>query len=115
MELRKQLGVVRSWLWLLVAGVLLAGRRGRLPRLEHLPKVYEGKVTLIVGQSIQVGQPGLQPTAREPAAVADLRRPRHDRPAAPAGHRRERPRDHAGRIQEADRRRGAARLEPSST
>ena len=56
MELRQQLTVLRSWFWLLVASVLLAG--GAAYGVSTvLPKVYEAKVTLIVGQSIQAANP----------------------------------------------------------
>ena len=50
MDLRRQGQVVRSWLWLLVVGVLLAGGTAYLVS-SSLPKVYEAQVTLLVGQS----------------------------------------------------------------
>ena len=56
MDLRRQLGVLRSWFWLLVASVLLAGGSAYLVS-NALPKVYEGRVTLIVGQSLQATSP----------------------------------------------------------
>ena len=56
MELRKQIAVIRSWFWLLVASVLLAGGAAYLVS-SALPKVYEGKLTLIVGQSTQAANP----------------------------------------------------------
>jgi non-specific protein-tyrosine kinase len=56
MELRHQIGVIRAWFWLLVASVLLAGGAAYLVS-SALPKVYEAKVTLIVGQSIQAANP----------------------------------------------------------
>ncbi len=56
MELRQQLTVLRSWFWLLVASVLLAG--GAAYGVSSvLPKAYDAKVTLIVGQSIQAANP----------------------------------------------------------
>jgi polysaccharide biosynthesis transport protein len=55
-ELRKQIGVIRSWFWLIVASVLLATAAAYLVS-NALPKVYEGKVTLIVGQSTQTTNP----------------------------------------------------------
>ena len=91
MELRQQLGVLRSWFWLLVASVLLAGGAAYLVS-SNLPKVYEGKVTLIVGQSIQAANPDLNQllaSQRLSQTYADLAT---TRPAAPAGHRQERPR-----------------------
>jgi polysaccharide biosynthesis transport protein len=56
LELRKQIGVIRAWLWLIVASVLVAGVAAYLVS-NALPKVYEGKVTLIVGQSTQAANP----------------------------------------------------------
>ena len=56
MDLRQQFSVMRSWLWLFVAGVLLAAGTAFLVS-SALPKVYEGTATLIVGQSIQSANP----------------------------------------------------------
>ncbi len=50
MDLRRQAQVVRAWLWLLIAGVLLAGGSAYLVSIS-LPKVYEAQVTLLVGES----------------------------------------------------------------
>lgn len=50
MDLRRQGQLVRSWLWLLIAGVLLAGGSAYLVSVA-LPKVYEAQVTLLVGES----------------------------------------------------------------
>jgi len=58
MELRRQISLLRSWLWLLVLGVLLAGGTAYVVS-TNLPKVYEGTVTLIVGQSTQATNPDL--------------------------------------------------------
>jgi polysaccharide biosynthesis transport protein len=58
MEFRQQVGVLRRWSWLLVASVLLAAGAAYLVS-SSLPKVYEGKVTLIVGQSTQASNPDL--------------------------------------------------------
>jgi non-specific protein-tyrosine kinase len=58
MELRHQIGVLRSWAWLLIASILLAAGAAYLVS-SGLPKVYEGKVTLIVGQSTQSSNPDL--------------------------------------------------------
>ena len=58
LELRHQLGVLRAWFWLLAASVLLAAGAAYLVS-SSLPKVYEGKVTLIVGQSTQAANPDL--------------------------------------------------------
>ena len=56
MDLRRQIGVVRSWLWLLIVGLLLAGGAAYLVS-SALPRVYEGKVTLLVGQSSSSSSP----------------------------------------------------------
>ena len=58
MELRQQFTVMRSWFWLFVASVLLAGGAAFLVS-SSLPKVYESTATLIVGQSIQSANPDL--------------------------------------------------------
>ena len=50
MDLRRQGQVVRHWLWLLVAGVLLAGGSAYLVSIS-LPKVYEAQATLLVGEA----------------------------------------------------------------
>ena len=50
MDLRRQGQLVRQWLWLLIAGVLLAGGSAYLVSIA-LPKVYEAQVTLLVGES----------------------------------------------------------------
>ena len=50
MDLRRQGQVVRTWLWLLIAGVLLAGGSAYLVSVA-LPKVYEAQATLLVGES----------------------------------------------------------------
>ncbi len=56
MELRHQLGVLRSWAWLIVVSVLLAGAAAFVVS-NALPKVYEGKATLVVGQGTQASNP----------------------------------------------------------
>lgn len=56
MELRHQLALVRSHLRLIVVCVLLASGAAYLIS-GALPKVYEGKVTLIVGQSLTSTNP----------------------------------------------------------
>ena len=58
MELRHQISVLRAWSWLLIASLLLASGAAYLVSI-NLPKVYEGKVTLIVGQSTQSANPDL--------------------------------------------------------
>jgi Chain length determinant protein. len=58
MELRRQIAVLRGSFWLLVASILLAGGAAYLVS-STLPKVYEAKVTLIVGQSTQAANPDL--------------------------------------------------------
>jgi polysaccharide biosynthesis transport protein len=56
MDLRRQGQVIRSWLWLLIASLLLAGGAAYLVS-SSLPKVYEAKVTLLVGQSSSSSTP----------------------------------------------------------
>jgi capsular exopolysaccharide synthesis family protein len=58
MESGHLLRVVRAWVWLFVAAALLAGAAAYLVSAA-LPKVYEGKATLIVGQSTQAANPDL--------------------------------------------------------
>jgi non-specific protein-tyrosine kinase len=58
LELRHQIAVLRSWSWLLIASLLIAAGAAYLVS-SSLPKVYEGKVTLIVGQSTQAANPDL--------------------------------------------------------
>ena len=52
MDARQTLNVLRRWVWLLIAAVLLAGGASYLVS-SSLTKLYESKVTLIVGQSLQ--------------------------------------------------------------
>ena len=56
MDRRRSFLVLRRWLWLLVASVLLAAGASYLVS-SALPKMYEGQVTLIVGQSLQSVSP----------------------------------------------------------
>ena len=56
MDLRRQGQVIRSWLWLLIASLLLAGGAAYLVS-SSLPKLYEAKVTLLVGQSSSSSTP----------------------------------------------------------
>lgn len=51
MDLRRQLQVARHWLWLIVLSVVVAGGGAYLVS-SSLPKVYEARTTLIVGQSL---------------------------------------------------------------
>ena len=56
MDLRRQGQIVRSWLWLLIASLVLAGGAAYLVS-SALPKVYESTVTLLVGQSSSSSTP----------------------------------------------------------
>ena len=56
MELRRQIAIVRAWLPLLIAIVALAGGAAFVVS-SLLPKVYEAKASLIVGQSLQAVNP----------------------------------------------------------
>jgi len=51
MDLRQQLTILRHWAWLIIACVLLASGTAYLVS-SSLPKTYDGKVTLNVGQSL---------------------------------------------------------------
>jgi polysaccharide biosynthesis transport protein len=56
MDLRRQLVVMRTWLWLLGASVLLAASAAFLVS-GAMPKIYEAENTLIVGQSLTAANP----------------------------------------------------------
>ena len=56
MDLRRQLIILRAWLWLLVASVLLAASSAFLVS-GAMPKIYEAENTLIVGQSLTASNP----------------------------------------------------------
>jgi succinoglycan biosynthesis transport protein ExoP len=56
MDLRRQLIILRAWLWLLVASVLLAASSAFLVS-GAMPKIYEAENTMIVGQSLTASNP----------------------------------------------------------
>lgn len=56
MDLRRQLLVVRHWLWLIALSVALAAGAAYVVSIS-LPKMYEGKITLLVGQSLSSVNP----------------------------------------------------------
>ena len=56
MDLRRQIVVLRSWLWLLGASVLLAASIAFLVS-GAMPKIYQARNTLIVGQSLTAANP----------------------------------------------------------
>lgn len=56
MDLRRQFNVVRHWLWLIVIVVVLAAGAAYVVSI-NLPKAYEGRTTLIVGQSLTTSAP----------------------------------------------------------
>jgi capsular exopolysaccharide synthesis family protein len=58
MDARHVFSVLRRRLWLLIACVLIAGGLALFVS-SALPKMYEGKVTLIVGQSLQSVSPDI--------------------------------------------------------
>ena len=78
MELRRQVGVLRHWAWLIVLCVILAGGASYLVSV-NLPKSYEAKATLIVGQSLTAVDPDIdqlmasQRLSQTYAAVAAMR------------------------------------------
>ena len=56
MELRRQIAIIRAWLPLLIVAVLLAAGVA-FAVSSQLPKAYEAKATLIVGQSLSAVNP----------------------------------------------------------
>ena len=56
MDLRRQLAVIRQWLLLIVVAVGLAAAAAYFVS-SRLPKVYDAKATLIVGQSLTAVNP----------------------------------------------------------
>ena len=56
MDARRTFSIVRRWLWLGLACLLLAGGSAYLVS-SSLPKTYDAKVTLIVGQSLEAASP----------------------------------------------------------
>jgi capsular exopolysaccharide synthesis family protein len=56
MAVQQQLAIVRRWLWLIVGSVLLAGSAAYYVSTT-LPKVYEAKAALIVGQFLSAANP----------------------------------------------------------
>jgi polysaccharide biosynthesis transport protein len=57
-DLRRQIAIIRPWLPLLIVTVLLAGAVA-FALSSVLPKTYEAKTTLIVGQSLSVTNPDI--------------------------------------------------------
>ena len=56
MDLRRQLTILRAWLWLLIASVLLAASTAFLVS-GAMPKIYAAQNTLLVGQSLTAANP----------------------------------------------------------
>jgi succinoglycan biosynthesis transport protein ExoP len=56
MDLRRQLAILRAWLWLFIVSVLLAGSAAFLVS-GAMPKIYGAQSTLIVGQSLTSANP----------------------------------------------------------
>ena len=72
MNLRRQIAIVRAWLPLLIASVVLAAGAGYVVS-SQLPKTYEAKATLFVGQSLSSVNPDytqIQVSQRLSAAYA---------------------------------------------
>ena len=78
MDLRRQLTILRAWLWLLVASVLLAASAAFLVS-GTMPKIYQAQNTLLVGQSLTSTNPNYdallasQQLSQTYAAVATTR------------------------------------------
>jgi succinoglycan biosynthesis transport protein ExoP len=58
LDLRRQIAIVRAWLPLMVASVVVAAAVAFVVS-SQLPRTYESKATLIVGQSLSAMNPGL--------------------------------------------------------
>jgi polysaccharide biosynthesis transport protein len=56
-DLRRQIAIIRKWLWFFVLSVLLAAGPAFYISSNMLPKTYEAKSTLIVGQSLSAVNP----------------------------------------------------------
>ena len=56
MDLRRLLGIIRSWLPLFVVAAVLAGAAGFVASAVQ-PKVYEARASLIVGESLSNANP----------------------------------------------------------
>jgi capsular polysaccharide biosynthesis protein len=56
-DLRRQIAIIRKWLWFLVLSVLVAAAPAFVVSSMVLPKTYEAKTTLIVGQSLSAVNP----------------------------------------------------------
>ena len=56
MDLRRQLTILRSWLWLFLASVLLAATAAFLVS-GAMSKIYDAQNTLLVGQSLTAANP----------------------------------------------------------
>ena len=97
MELRRQISVLRAWIWLLLAQ-RRARRRGRVPRVDQPAEGLRGQGHPDRRAEHPGDEPGPQPAPREPATLADLRRTRDDESAAAGGHRQERSSGHAWTI-----------------
>jgi non-specific protein-tyrosine kinase len=55
-DLRRQLTILRAWLWLIIVSMLLAGIAAFFVS-GAMPKIYEAQNTLIVGQSLTAANP----------------------------------------------------------
>jgi len=76
MDLRRQLTILRAWLWLLVASVLLAASAAFLVS-GTMPKIYQAQNTLLVGQSADVHKPKLRRAYGLATALSDVCGGRH--------------------------------------
>jgi non-specific protein-tyrosine kinase len=56
MDLRRQIAIVRAWLWLFIISVILAGGAAFLVS-GAMSKIYQSQSTLIVGQSLTSANP----------------------------------------------------------
>jgi polysaccharide biosynthesis transport protein len=56
-DLRRHFAIIRKWLWFFVLSVLLAAGSAFAVSSRMLPRTYEAKATLIVGQSLSAVNP----------------------------------------------------------
>jgi capsular exopolysaccharide synthesis family protein len=56
MDLRRQIAILRAWLWLFIISAILAGVAAFLVS-GSMPKIYQAQNTLIVGQSLTATNP----------------------------------------------------------
>ena len=59
MEIREYFAVIKKWWWLALACVLVASVSSYIGTLQ-MPRIYQAKTTVMVGQSLQKANPNSQ-------------------------------------------------------